>query len=165
MSIQKDINISALVNKEGCFDLQFRKDTRHERTNAPTYYRWKIQFVVTGPKEKQKLLEKVKSTIGCGDVCITKDQARYSVQKIDDINNIVIPFFRKNPLADKKKKDFELWQRAVDIIYKNKGKYLVKWKKNDLLSLIEIQKSAVKYKNKQKQPKWIEMAQALAKTL
>jgi hypothetical protein len=37
--------------------------------------------------------------------------------------------------------------------------------KNDLLSLIEIQKSAVKYKNKPKQPKWIEMAQVLAKTL
>ena len=165
MLIKNDINIPAMVNKEGCFDLQFRRDTRHERTNAPTYYRWKIQFVVTGPKEKQKLFEKVKSIIGCGEVCITKDQARYSVQKIDALNNIVIPFFRKNQLADKKKKDFELWQRAVALIYKNKGKYLVKWKKNDLLSLIEIQKSAVKYKNKPKQPKWIEMAQALAKTL
>ena len=165
MSAKSDINIPALVNKEGCFDLQFRKDTRRERTNAPTYYRWKIQFVITGPKGKQKILEKVKGVIGCGDVCITKDQARYSVQKIDDINNIVVPFFRKNQLADKKKKDFELWQKAVAIVHKNKGKYIVKWKKNDLLSLIEIQKSAVKYKNKPKQPKWIEMAQALAKTL
>jgi hypothetical protein len=126
---KSDINITELVNKEGCFDLQFRKDTRHERTNAPTYYRWKIQFVVTGPKEKQKLFEKVKKIIGCGTVCIAKEQARYSVQKIEDINNIIIPFFRKNQLADKKKKDFELWRRAVDIIYKNKGKYLIKWKK------------------------------------
>lgn len=165
MAVKKDINIPLLVNKEGCFDLQFRKDTRHERTNAPTYYRWKIQFVITGPKEKQKLFKEVKSIIGCGEVCITKDQARYSVQKINDINNIIIPFFRKNQLEGKKKKDFELWRKAVDIIHKNKGKYLVKWKKNDLLSLIEIQKSAVKYKNKPKQPKWIEMAQALAKTL
>src|SRR3989338_6179991 len=98
----------------------------------------------------------VKNIIGCGDICITKDQARYSVQKINDINNIVVPFFRKNKLADKKKKDFELWQKAVAIVHKNKGKYIVKWKKNDLLSLIEIQKSAVKYKNKPKQPKWIE---------
>ena len=164
MSEKNNLNISELVNKEGCFDLQFRKDTRHERASAPTYYRWKIQFVVTETKEKQKILEKIKSIIGCGDVYITKNQARYSVQKIDDINNIIIPFFRKNQLADKKKKDFELWQRAVDIIYKNKGKYLVKWKKNDLISLIEIQKSAVKYKNKPKQPKCIEMAEMLAKT-
>jgi len=162
---KSNINISALVNKEGCFDLQFRKDTRHERTNKPTYYRWKIQFVITGPKEKQKLFEKIKNTIGCGDVCVIKNQARYSVQKIDSINNIIIPFFRKNPLSDKKKKDFELWQRAVGIIYKNKGKYLMNWKKNDILSLIEIQKSSVKYKNNPKQPKWIEMAQALVKTI
>ncbi|MDO8739978.1 MAG: LAGLIDADG family homing endonuclease [Candidatus Woesearchaeota archaeon] len=165
MSSKTDINIPLLVNKEGCFDLQFRKDTRRERTNSPTYYRWKIQFVITGPKEKQKMFNNVKSVIGCGDVCITKEQARYSVQKIDDINNIVVPFFRKNKLADKKKRDFELWQKAVGIIYKNKGKYLAKWKKNDLLSLIEIQKSAVKYKNKPRQPKWIQMAQELAKTL
>ena len=165
MSLQKNINIPLLVNKEGCFDLQFRKDTRSERTGAPTYYRWKIQFVITGPKEKEKMFKVVKGVIGCGDVCITKDQARYSVQKIDDINNIVVPFFRKNQLADKKKRDFELWQKAVGIIHKNKGKYLAKWKKNDLLSLIEIQKSAVKYKNKPRQPKWIQMAQDLAKTL
>jgi len=160
-----NVLITTLVNKEGCFDLQFRRDTKHERTNVPTYYRWKIQFIVTGPKDKQKLFEKVKNTIGCGEVCITKDQARYSVQKIDDVNNIIVPFFRKNQLADKKKKDFELWRKAVDIIYKNKGKYLTKWKRNDLISLIEIQKSAAKYKNKTKQPKWIEMAQAVAKRL
>lgn len=165
MVTKEQFNIVDIVNKEGCFDLQFRKDVRHERTNAPTYYRWKIQFVVTGPKEKQKLLEKVKNTIGCGEVHITKDQARFSVQKIDDINSVVIPFFRKNRLAENKRKDFELWQKAVDIIHRNKGKYLIKWKKNDLLSLIEIQKSTAKYKLKPKQPKWIEMAQALAKTL
>ncbi len=165
MSKENNINISALVNKEGCFDLQFRKDTRYERANAPTYYRWKIQFVVTGPKSKQKIFKKFKSTIGCGDVFVMKNQARYSVQKIDDINNIIIPFFRRNQLADNKKKDFELWRKAVDIVYKNKGKYLIKWKKNDLLSLIEIQKSSVKYKLRPKQPKWIKMAQALAKTI
>lgn len=162
--MQEKFNVAELVNKEGCFDLQFRKDTKHKRTGAPTYYRWKIQFVITGPKDKQKIFKIVKSIIGCGDVCIIKDQARYSVQKIDDINNIIIPFFQKNQLADKKKKYFELWRRAVDIIYKNKGKYLAKWEKNDLLSLIKIQKSAVKYKNKPKQLKWIEMAQTLAKT-
>lgn len=164
MPIKSDINISALVNKEGCFDLQFRKDTRHERTNAPTYYRWKIQFVITGPRQKQKLLEKVKSAIGCGDVCITGGQARYSVQRIDALNNIVVPFFRKNQLADKKKKDFELWAKGAEIIQRNKGKYLASWKKNDLCTLIEIHKSSAKYKNKPRQPKWLDMAKALSKT-
>lgn len=161
----KVFNIASLVNSDGCFDLQFRKDTRHERTNAPTYYRWKIQFIITCPKNDVKTLEKVKNIFGCGKVSVDKGQARFSVQKIDDITCIIVPFFRKNQLADKKKKDFELWRKAVDIIYKNKGKYLTSWKKNDLLSLIEIQKSSVKYKSKPKQLKWIEMARALAKTI
>jgi hypothetical protein len=158
-------NIVNLTNNDGCFDLQFRKDTRKERTNSPTYYRWKMQFVVTGPKEKIKLLEKIKKELKCGAVNVSKDQARFSVQKIDDINSVVVPFFKKNQLASQKKKDFELWQKAAGIIQKNKGKSLIKWKKPDFLQLIEIQKSAVKYKNKPRQLKWLKTAQELAKTI
>ena len=164
MPEKNDFNIVNLVNSDGCFDLQFRKDTRHERTNAPTYYRWKTQFVVTAPKENAKVLERIKNEFGCGDVTISKDQARFSVQKISDISDAVVPYFRKNCLADKKKKDFELWAKAVDIIQKNKGKFLTAWKKNDLCTLIEIQKSSAKYKNRPRAPKWLEMAKTLTKT-
>lgn len=164
MPVKNDFNIVSIVNQDGCFDLQFRKDTRYERANAPTYYRWKAQFVITCPKENSRVLEKVKNEMGCGEVCITKDQARFSVQKISDITGSVVPFFRKNCLAEKKKKDFELWSKAVEIIQRNKGKYLASWKKNDLCSLIEIHKSSVKYKSKPRQPKWIEMARVLSKT-
>jgi hypothetical protein len=161
----KDFSVVDLVNADGCFDLQFRRDTRHERTNAPTYYRWKAQFVVTSHKENTKILEKIKKELGCGEIHITKDQARFSVQKISDIAEGVVPFFKKNCLSDKKKKDFELWAKGVEIIQRNKGKYLASWKKNDLNSLIQIQKSAAKYKNKPRQLKWLEMAQTLAKTV
>ena len=164
MPAKKDINISTLVNNDGCFDLQFRKDTRHERTNAPTYYRWKVQFVITSPKKDLKMLGIVRKKMGCGEIHIIKDQARFSVQKIGDITEVVVPFFRKNVLADKKKKDFELWAKGVEIIQRNKGKYLTAWKKNDLCSLIEIQKSSAKYKKQQKQPKWLQIAQTLSKT-
>ncbi len=164
MPAKKDINITALVNNDGCFDLQFRKDTRHERTNAPTYYRWKAQFVITGPRKDTKVLEAVRNKIGCGEIHIIKDQARFSVQKIGDITGVVVPFFRKNMLAEKKKKDFELWAKGVEIIQRNKGKYLTSWKKNDLCSLLEIHKSSAKYKNRPRQPKWLEMARTLAKT-
>jgi len=163
--IKEIFNISNIVNQDGCFDLQFRKDTRHERTNSPTYYRWKVQFVVTSPKENIKVLEKIGKEFGCGTVTVSKDQARFSVQKIDDIVEIVMPFFRKNLLADKKKKDFDLWSKGVNIIYSNKGKSLLSWKKSDLMQLIEIQKAGVKYKNKPRQPKWLEMAQTFIKNI
>lgn len=158
------INIVTLVNNDGCFDLQFRKDTRHERTNSPTYYRWKAQFVVTSPKNDIKILEKIKNEMGCGEVTISKDQARFSVQKISDIAETVVPFFKKNSLADKKKKDFELWAKGVEVIQRNKGKFLASWKKNDICTLIEIHKSSAKYKNHPREPKWLEMARTLSRT-
>lgn len=164
MPAKENFNIASFVNNDGCFDLQFRKDTRHKRTNAPTYYRWKAQFVVTAPKANAKNLEKIKKQIGCGQITLSRDQARFSVQKIGDITGAVVPFFKRNCLAEKKKKDFELWAKGVEIIQKNKGKYLSSWKKNELLSLIEIHKSSAKYKNRPRQPKWLEMARILAKT-
>ncbi len=156
-------SVTNLVNNDGCFDLQFRKDTRHERTGSPTYYRWKIQFVVTTPKESIKALEKVRKELGCGSVSVAKEQARFSVQKIDDITETVIPYFGKNKLAGNKKRHFDLWQKSAAIIYNNKGVYLSEWKKNDLLHLMEIHKAMARYKQKPRKQKWREMAQTLAK--
>ena len=163
MAVKNNFNIVDLVNNDGCFDLQFRKDTRHDRTNSPTYYRWKAQFVVTSPADNIKTLEKIKNELECGEVTVSKDQARFSVQKISDISGIVVPFFRKNQLSNNKKKDFDLWAKGVEIIQKNKGKYLSTWAKNDLCTLIEIHKSTAKYKNKPREPKWLEMAQMFTK--
>lgn len=161
---KEKFNISTLVSSDGCFDLQFRKDTRKERTNSPTYYRWKTQFVVTLPKKDIKILNKVKSLLCCGQVCVSKDQARYSVQKISDVAESIVPFFRKNQLIGNKKKDFELWAKAVDIIQNNKGKPLAGWKKSDVCNLIEIHKSSAKYKIRARAPKWLDMAKSLSKS-
>lgn len=165
MAEKKSFNIVELVNGDGCFDLQFRKDIRHERTNSPTYYRWKTQFIVTSGKDNVAVLEKIKKELGCGEVSISKDQARFSVQKISDIAQIVVPFFKKNLLIDKKKKDFELWAKAVEIIQNNKGKPLAEWKKNELNSLIEIQKSCAKYKSRPRASKWLDMAKTLSRAI
>jgi len=157
-------SIPTLVSNDGCFDLQFRKDTRKERTNSPTYYRWKTQFIVTVPKKNAKFLNKIKIALCCGQICASKDQARYSVQKISDVADSVVPFFRKNILMGKKKKDFELWAKAVEIIQRNKGKALAGWKKNEICSLIEIHKSCAKYKNRARRSKWLDMAKTLSRS-
>ena len=156
-------SVGKLANSDGCFDLQFRKDTRHERTGSPTYYRWKIQFVITSPKENVKVLEKVAKEFNCGSVSVAANQARFCVQKIDDIVETVIPYFARNKLNGTKKKDFDLWQKAAAIVYNNKGIYLSKWKKNDLMHLMEIHKTMAKYKLKPRKQKWSEMAQMLTK--
>lgn len=161
---KESFNIVNLINKNCCFDLQFRQDVRHERTDSPTYYRWKTQFIIATPKEDIKLLNKIKKMFGCGNIYLEKNQARFSVQKIEDINKFILPFFTKNKLKSINKKDFDLWQRAVNIIYSNKGKPISKWKRNELLSLIQIHKSIAKYKNHPRIGKWMEMAKTIAKT-
>jgi hypothetical protein len=149
------------MNKEFCFDLQFRKDTRKERTNSPTYYRWKAQFIVTVPKSEVKNLQKLKKVFDCGKITISESQARFAIQKISDISDVVIPYFHKNPLHDEKKKDFQLWRKAVEIILQNKGKHLTQWKKTDLCTLFEIHKISSKYKKRPRLSKWLSMAKSL----
>jgi hypothetical protein len=161
--VKEKFNVATLVSSDGCFDLQFRKDTRKERTSSPTYYRWKTQFVVTVPKKSAKILNKIKTALGCGQISTAKDQARYSVQKIDDVAENIVPFFRKNSLIGNKKKNFELWAKAVEIIQRNKGKPLVGWKKSEICSLIEIHKSCAKYKNRPRNSKWLDMAKTLSR--
>lgn len=158
----KEIDINNLINTSACFDLQFRQDIKHNRPNSPTYYRWKVQFVVTN---KLDILEKVKNIFGCGKIHLIKNQARFSVQNIGELKGAIIPYFNTHPLINKKKKDFNLWAEAVEIICKNKGKTLSSWGKGDFQKLLDLQKSSVKFKSKPKNSKWVDMAQDLAKSL
>jgi len=159
---KENINISALADKEGCFDLQFRKDVRKERLNSPTYYRFKAQFVITNTKD---VLEKIKKHFGCGNIHLIKNQARYSVQNVGELKDVIIPYFTAAPLTGKKKSDFDLWSQGVEIIHKNKGKVFSSWEKADFQRLIDIQKASVKFKDKPRDSKWIDWAQDLVKTL
>lgn len=165
MAENKKLNIAQIVSTDGCFDLQFRKDIRHKRTGSPTYFRWKIQFIVTGHKSQVEQLTKIAEELKCGKINIDSNQARFSVQKIEDIQSKVIPYFKKNQLSGKKKNDFNLWQKASEIIYNNKGKSSITWKKSDFLQLIEIHKSAEKYKLKHRESKWTKDAENIARTL
>jgi hypothetical protein len=170
--------IAGFTDGEGCFDLQFRKDVRHERLNKPVYYGWRYQFVIVVRNDDEELLRKIKNTLNCGSINFARgDQARYSVQDIENLYNIIIPFFRKYPLSGKKKKDFELWAEAIEIIYRNKrnttnvkkgfrGFIKNNWSKEDFLRLIEIQRLMQKYKSKRPQGyKWLSIAESIAETL
>ena len=109
MTKKSNFNIVDVVNSNGCFDLQFRKDTRYERTNSPTYYRWKVQFVITAPKENMKVLERIKKTFDCGAISTTNNQSRFSIQKVNEITDTIVPFFKKHRLVEKKNKDFNIF--------------------------------------------------------
>lgn len=170
--------IAGFTDGEGCFDLQFRRDVRHERTNKPVYYGWRVQFVIVVRNDDKELLRKIQDALNCGRIHFARgDQVRYSVQDIDNLYNIIVPFFKKYPLSGKKKKDFELWAVAIEIIYRNKRKTMnvkegirgfikTNWNKEDFQRLIDIQKSMQRYKSKRPQGlKWVSIAESIVKTI
>lgn len=165
MPKKEKTNINNLINSSACFDLQFRQDAKKDRPNSPTYYRWKTQFIITRPLSEMNNLQEILTAIGCGKIHAIQNQARFSVQNIDEIKNTVVPYLQKNPLQETKKKDFDLWAQAVDILHKNKGKNFLSWTKDDFQKLINIQKESQKYKEKPKSLKWISTAGDLLKNL
>lgn len=50
-----------------------------------------------------------------------KKKCIYSVVKISDIINVIIPFFEKYTLQTKKRADFLLWKRAAELKYNKRG--------------------------------------------
>ncbi len=151
--------ISGFVDGEGCFGFQFRKDVRHERPGAPIYYSWKVQFMITARKDEQDLFERIKEFFGCGAIYKQLDtEIHYTVTDMDELKNIIFPFFKTHQLQGKKKNDFTLWAEAVDILYKNKkqktntqkgvkGFTKTDWDEKDLHRLFEIHSNMQVYKS------------------
>lgn len=155
--------ITGYVDGEGCFGLQFRKDVRHERSSAPVYYSWKAQFAITARKDEKELFERIKNYFSCGEIYNQKknniiEEIHYCVSNLDELKNIISPFFKEHQLQAKKKYDFELWAEAIDIMYKNKKQQpnIVKgqkgfskniWDDADMNRLLEIHSSMQKYKS------------------
>lgn len=151
--------ISGFVDGEGCFGFQFRKDVRHERPGSPTYYYWKVQFMITARKDEQELFERIKEFFGCGNIYKQLDiEIHYTVTEMDDLKNIISPFFKKYQLQGKKKNDFILWAEAIDILHRNKKKKVntqrgakgfmkTNWDQKDLYHLFELHSKMQTYKS------------------
>ena len=104
--------IVGLTDGEGCFTVQIRTDNRIV-----------LRYFITQRFDNQGLLEKVLEFFKIGYVYrkTQGNEARktafvYEVTKQDDIQNVIIPFFRKNPLEGIKSKSFERFARIAQIV-------------------------------------------------
>lgn len=161
--------IAGFTDGEGCFALKFRRDVRNERKNKPVYFYWDIEFVIVLRGDDIEILEKIKETLGCGNLHKPnrRGSVRFTVNNINDICSIIVPFFEKYPLRAKKKYDFILWREAAEIFKRNqkilinrrkgeKGFHKVIWSDDDLKRLLEIHELMKTYKsNRQKEWKWL----------
>jgi hypothetical protein len=158
--------VAGLVDGEGCFSLNYRRDVRRERKGSPVYFRWKASFSIVMREDEHPLLESVKHTLGCGDITYSNGGVRYQVQDTSCLQSFVVPYFKKHRLYGKKFNDFNLWSEAVELIAKNKRKAInlskgirgfqkVEWDKDDLFRLSTILIEMRRYKSKRGNYKWI----------
>lgn len=112
-----DINywIAGFVNGEGCFYIKTSKSKTHKLGLSVS-----LNFIVMQNIRDIKLMEEIKSRLGCGSITINESSAviRYAVTKLSDIQNIIIPFFDKYPLMGDKIKNFEDLKKVSDLITK-----------------------------------------------
>ena len=116
--------IVGLVDGEGSFTVYIRNpDVPHVAKRR----------VVVEPKFYVKLIERDKDILyalqeffGCGSVYFQKDSRpnhqqcyRFEVFRWDDLQNIIIPFFRKHELKFvSKRNDFELFSEIMSLLEK-----------------------------------------------
>jgi len=124
--------IVGFVDGEGCFSINFIKQSnRQEKTRVRKGYKTGFQvaheFAVTQGESSLSCLKELKNFFGVGGLYINKRYDnhkehlyRYCVRKRDDLNKVIIPFFRKYCLRTSKKKNFELFARCMKEIQSEK---------------------------------------------
>lgn len=117
--------ITGFVDGEGCFFISFTKRGGRYKCKDGTVkqcYQREQRFGIGLRDDDAKTLKIIKKFWNCGRLYyFNKGRTRavyYYVNKLEDLITIVIPHFERYPLKSKKKKDFEIWKRAVMLSYK-----------------------------------------------
>lgn len=112
--------ITGYVDGEGCFSVSIVKNPR-------TKFGWQVfpEFVVTQGEKSLASLKFLQKFFGCGRIFVNRrydnhkeNLYRYCVRSIDDLSNIIIPFFKQYSLRTAKKKDFEKFAQILSLMNK-----------------------------------------------
>ncbi len=116
--------ISGLVDGEGCFCITISKH-KTKTSGFDARLMFEIEMII----DDKPLLTRLQETLGCGQIYILnykrygwRPHVKYAVKNHKDIKGKIIPFFKKNELQSKKKKDFEFFCKASNIF--EKGEHL-----------------------------------------
>ncbi len=112
--------IVGLTDGEGCFYINIRppnKRYKGSRVGVETHFYIKLR------EDDLPLLKKVKNFLKCGAVYFQKEKRenhshcyRFEINSQKDIQEVLIPFFDKNPLKSKKKENYKIFRKVAMII-------------------------------------------------
>jgi hypothetical protein len=133
--------VIGFVDGEGCFSIGFiRQPDRINRKGYRTGYQVAHEFAVTQGAKSISCLHELHEFFGVGQVIINnrydnhkEHLYRYVVRKRKDLLEVVIPFFRLNPMHSSKQRDFEKFARCVELI--ETGHHLTH---SGLIEIVEI---------------------------
>jgi hypothetical protein len=116
--VDKDITgpewISGFTSGEGSFQVRVSKSTSHSIGSQV-----QLRFQITQQNRDKKLMEKIQIYFNCGYLSERNDIVDFHVTKIDDMLNIIIPFFEKYPILGVKLENFKDFCEIAKLV-KNK---------------------------------------------
>ena len=114
--------IVGLVDGEGSFTVYVKHPDSQKQVKRRN--RVEPKFFLKLIERDKAILDGLKKYFRCGNVYFQKDTRpnhqhcyRYEVSRREDLQQIIIPFFKRNPLRLRsKKRDFEVFCRILEMI-------------------------------------------------
>lgn len=117
---------SGWTDGEGCF---FAGVYPKKGTSGNPLYAYRVDFQFGQRVDDESILLEIQSFLQCGYVFRVPPpkhsragwprnaqlQARFRVNRIDELHGIIIPTFERWPLRSKKRRDFEIWKECVHL--------------------------------------------------
>ena len=104
------------IDGEGCFHVGISK-----HPELKFNYQILPELTVVRHKRDLALLYKIRSTIGCGVVRRNHgDKYCWRVRKLENLINVIVPFFEKHPLKSKREVEFRKFAKVVRLMGQKK---------------------------------------------
>ncbi len=130
--------IVGFTDGEGCFYVQIRTD-----------YRIVLRYFITQRYDNKELLDEIQKFFGVGYVHLKKQEWGkeyrrfrrptyvFEVTKQDDIQQVIVPFFRANHLLGNKHFSFEKFAKIADLVKDRQDTRLLSERELELVSTLK----------------------------
>lgn len=112
--------VVGFIDGEGCFSVSLHR-------NPTTKLGWQImpEFVATQGEKSLDVLNRLQTFFGCGRIFVNKrydnhreNLYRFCVRRFIDLEEKIVPFFKKNNLRTAKSKDFRIFAQIIGLMKK-----------------------------------------------
>lgn len=107
--------IVGFVDGEGTFSVSINRNT-----TTSSGYQVFPEFVITQGEKSLNVLYKIQKYLKCGKIYVNRrhdnhneNLYRFTVRSLQDLVDIIIPFFQKYPLQTAKQLDFQLFCKVI----------------------------------------------------